>query len=478
MKKYICVHGHFYQPPREDAWTGKIEEQPSAAPFHNWNERITAECYRPNTESPVNEKDGVPSKLLNNFAWISFNVGPTLMSWLAEHSPETYEGIIDGDRRSCTNFGGFGSAMAQAYNHIIMPLANERDKRTQVIWGIEDFQFRFGRRPLGMWLPETAVDTATLEVLAEHGILFTILAPKQARRVKPAGSKRWKAVTEDSLDVRRPYACQLPSGNSIVLFFYDGYLSNQLAFGDLIKNGQVIAEAMAATLDTGSEGPQIAHIATDGETYGHHRQFGNMALSYLIETVNSSREVMLTNYAEYLHRYPPTDQVEIQENTAWSSAVGVERWRSGGGGCIYPRKHWNQNWRGPLREAMDWLRDALIPVYEQGMAREGRDPWQARDEYIYAILQGENDHPLLEMQHMAMLMYTSCGWFFDDISGIETVQILQYAARAMELAHEHGGVDLEPEFLRILSWARSNDIRQGTGRDIYQTHIKNRVHHG
>lgn len=198
MKKYICVHGHFYQPPREDAWTGKIEEQPSAAPFHNWNERITAECYRPNTESPVNEKDGVPSKLLNNFAWISFNVGPTLMSWLAEHSPETYEGIIDGDRRSCTNFGGFGSAMAQAYNHIIMPLANERDKRTQVIWGIEDFQFRFGRRPLGMWLPETAVDTATLEVLAEHGILFTILAPKQARRVKPAGSKRWKAVTEDS----------------------------------------------------------------------------------------------------------------------------------------------------------------------------------------------------------------------------------------------------------------------------------------
>lgn len=478
MKKYICVHGHFYQPPREDAWTGRIEEQPSAAPFHDWNERITAECYRPNTESPVNEDNGTPAKLINNFAWISFNVGPTLMSWLEAHDPETYQGIIDGDRRSCTHFGGFGSAIAQAYNHMIMPLANERDKHTQVIWGIEDFQFRFGRRPLGMWLPETAVDTATLEVLAEYGILFTILAPKQARRIKPGGTRRWKNVTEQTLDVRKAYTCELPSGRTITLFFYDGYISNQLAFGDMIKSGEVIAETMAATLDEQSEDPQLAHIATDGETYGHHRPFGNMALSYLIESVNGSGEVMLTNYAEYLHRYPPMDQVEIAENTSWSSAVGIERWRSGAGGCIHPRKHWNQNWRGPLREAMDWLRDALIPLYEDGMAREDRDPWQARNEYIHAILQGENDHPLLEMQHMAMLMYTSCGWFFDDVSGIETIQILQYAARAMELAREHCGTDLEPEFLRILSWARSNDIRQGTGRDIYLTHIKSKVHHG
>ena len=254
--------------------------------------------------------------------------------------------------------------------------------------------------------------------------------------------------------------------------------SSELAFGDIIKSGEGVAKLMMATLSDDTEAPQIAHIATDGETYGHHRQFGNMALSYLIDRVNTDEDVILTNYAQFLKRHPPADEVEIEENTAWSSAVGIERWRSGAGGCIHPRKHWNQNWRAPLRESMDWLRDALIPVYEEGMQREGRNPWQARDEYIHCILRGERDHPLLEMQHMAMLMYTSCGWFFDDIGGIETVQILQYAARAMELARENGGPDLEPEFLRRLSWARSNDPRRGSGKDIYLNNIKMKVHHG
>lgn len=478
MTKHVCVHGHFYQPPREDAWTGRIEEQPSAAPFPDWNQRITAECYRPNTQSPLQVQGQPRSTAMNNFSRMSFNVGPTLMSWLAKHDPSTYEGIIEGDRLSCEYFGGYGSAIAQAYNHLIMPLANERDKRTQVIWGIEDFQSHFGRRPLGMWLPETAVDTATLEVLSEYGIQFTILAPKQAQRVRPLGTKRWQSVNETTLDVRKPYLCLLPSGRSIALYFYDGYISSELAFGDIIKSGEKIAELLMGTLDPDSKEPQIGHIATDGETYGHHRQFGNMALSHLLKRVMDDDECELTNYAQLLNTHPPHDEVDIHENTAWSSSIGVERWKSGQGGCIHFRKHWNQNWRAPLREAMDGLRDALIPLYEEGMEQEGRNPWQARDEYIHEILRGSNSHPLLEMQHMAMLMYTSCGWFFDDISGIETIQIMQYAARAMEIANEYCGVDLEPEFLRVLSWARSNDRRQGTGKDIYLKNIRSKVCHG
>ncbi|MBP9853661.1 MAG: DUF3536 domain-containing protein [Candidatus Omnitrophica bacterium] len=475
MNKNICIHGHFYQPPREDAWTGVIEEQKSAAPFHDWNERITAECYRPNTESPIHGENNNPIKTVNNYEWISFNIGPTLFSWLEQNDPATYQKIIKADHNSLAHFKGYGSAIAQAYNHIIMPLANDRDKQTQVIWGIKDFEYRFRRKPLGMWLPETAVDLKTLEVLAENHILFTILAPKQAKSIKLINDQNWTSVNESTLNTKVAYLCRLPSGKTIHLFFYDGFISSELAFGKIIQSGVEIANHMLGKFDHKNTA-ELVHVATDGETYGHHRQFGNMALSYLIEHIQKNNLAKITNYALFLKEHKTEYEVEIHENTAWSSSVGVERWCAAGGGCINYKKSWTQKWRAPLREAMDWLRDELIPLYEKGMKGKG-DPWVKRDHFIDDILHKRKRPPLLEMQHMAMLMYTSCGWFFDDISGIETVQILQYAARAMEIAKEECGVNLEQKFLKILSRARSNYRRKGTGEDIYVNEVKKRALH-
>ena len=475
MNKYICIHGHFYQPPREDAWTGVIEEQRSAAPFHDWNQRITAECYRPNTESPIHGENNKPIKAINNYEWISFNIGPTLLSWLEQNAPETYHKILLADQNRLRHFKDCGSAIAQAYNHIIMPLANERDKQTQVVWGIKDFEHRFRRKPLGMWLPETAVDLKTLEVLAKNKITFTILAPKQAKEVRKIGDKNWIAVNESTLNTRVPYICKLPSGKSIHLFFYDGFISSEVAFGKIIHSGVDMANMMLKSFEE-LDSPQLVHIATDGETYGHHRQFGNMALSYLIEYIQKHQLARITNYVQFLKEHKTEYEVEINENTAWSSSIGVERWKSAEGGCIHYKKTWNQKWRAPLRESMDWLRDQLIPLYEQGMKGTG-DPWLKRDQFIEEILNKKERQPLLEMQHMAMLMYTSCGWFFDDISGIETIQIMQYAARAMEIAKEELDVDLEPHYLKILAKARSNYKRKGTGKDIYLNNVKKRTSH-
>ncbi len=478
MNKYICIHGHFYQPPREDAWTGVIERQRSAAPFHNWNERITEECYRANTQSPILGENGEPNKIINNFEWMSFNIGPTLFSWLEAHDPQTYKLILEADRKSMGHFDGCGNAIAQAYNHLIMPLANERDKQTQVIWGIKDFEYRFKRKPLGMWLPETAVDLRTLEILVEHGIKFTILAPKQAKAVKSLAATEWTEVDENTINTKVPYVCHLPSGDSINLFFYDGFISSEVAFGKIIRNAEEMYNHMIKAVDGEPDELELVHIATDGETYGHHRRFGNMAFSYLVEHTQTNKHVNIANYTKVLKDYAIADEVRIHENTAWSSSVGVERWKSAEGGCIHHKEGWTQEWRGPLREAMDWLRDELIPVYEQAMRERGEDPWQARNNYIQRILECSNTDPILDMQHMSMLMYTSCGWFFDDVSGIETVQILQYAARAIELAREECGVELEPGFLKILSEAKSNHKRKGTAKDIYGRMIKRRKRHG
>lgn len=477
MNKYICIHGHFYQPPREDAWTGVIEKQPSAAPYDNWNQRITKECYRANTQSPILPGKDHTGKMVNNFEWMSFNIGPTLFSWLKEYDEQTYQRIIEADRKSCEHFDGCGNAIAQAYNHLIMPLANERDKRTQVIWGIRDFEYRFGRKPLGMWLPETAVDLKTLEMLAEYGIEFTILAPKQAKSIRVLKDDVWIDVDETTVNTKIPYLCNLPSGASINLFFYDGFISSEIAFGQIIRDAKLIYKHMAKRIQEKSDVLELIHIATDGETFGHHRRFGNMALSYLIEHVAEVGDVKLTNYSQILKNYPVRFEAEIHENTAWSSSVGIDRWMAAGGGCIEDRKGWTQAWRKPLREAMDWLRDQLIPVYERQMGKEYGDPWQRRDEYIVDILENKPSHPLLEMQHMAMLMYTSCGWFFDDVSGIETEQILQYAARAIELADQHAGVDLEGGFVEILDEAKSNIVTRGTGKDIYLNMMKRRKEH-
>ncbi len=489
MERYICIHGHFYQPPRENPWLETIAPQHSAHPYHDWNERIAAECYTPNTASRILDGDGRIVQIVNNYARISFNFGPTLLAWLEKHSSSTYQAIVEADRHSRSLFSGHGSAIAQAYNHMILPLASKRDKRTQVIWGIRDFERRFGRMPEGMWLPETAVDTETLETLAECGIRFTILSPYQARSVRKIGATAWQDVSGGKIDPTMPYLQRLPSGHSIVIFFYDGPISRAVAFEGLLYNGGNFAHRLLGGFN-GRPGPQLVHIATDGETYGHHHPRGDMALAYALSYLERERLARLTNYSEFLAIHPPTHEVQIAECTSWSCFHGIERWRSDCGCSNGGREGWKQTWRAPLRAALDWLRDNLAMRFEAAAERLLLDPWAARDDYIHVVLdrspesintflaehatrelnaeeQVEVLH-LLEIQRQAMLMYTSCGWFFAEISGLETVQVLQYAARAIQLARTLDGHDLEPEFLRRLADAPSNLPQFGNGRGVYE----------
>lgn len=487
MNKYICIHGHFYQPPRENPWLGIILDQESAYPYANWNEKISQECYGVNTESPVlSDQDG-RTQLVNNYSYMSFNFGPTLLSWIEDFQPEVYKKIIDADKVSKEHFKGHGSAMAQAYNHMIMPLANERDKETQVLWGIKDFEHRFGRTPEGMWLPETAVDLKTLEALARNDIAFTILAPAQAKAIRKLNSDSWDVVTEKDLDTHRPYLCQLPSKQSIVIFFYNGNLSHQVAFGPILKDGIQFANQLMEGFDESSFAGQLVHIATDGESYGHHHAFGNMALSYCIQTIQKNKDFTLTNYSHFLEQFPPMYEVQIHEETSWSCSHGVERWKSDCGCNFSDKKRASQEWRSHLRDALDWLRDQASVAYEIKMTKFYKDPWELRNKYINLILSDSkqakqkflklNQLPekqiifnLLEMQKYTMLMYTSCGWFFDDISGIETRQILQYAARVIEILKDLTPVDVEDEFLNRLEEAKSNLEKYKNGRHIYETY--------
>lgn len=503
-ERYICIHGHFYQPPRENPWLEAIEVQDSAYPFHDWNERITAECYAPNAAARILDEDGRIAGIVNNYSHISFNFGPTLLSWLQTHAKNVYDAILGADARSADRFGGHGSAMAQAVHHLIMPLANARDRRTQVRWGIRDFETRFGRRPEGMWLPETAVNLDTLEALAEGGIRFTVLAPHQAERIRPLqdGSepsgdpaptpKPWVDVGEDGVDTTRAYLQRLPSGRSIALFFYDGPISRGVAFENLLESGEQFAERVTHAFRHRA-GPQLAHIATDGETYGHHHTSGDMALAYAVHHIEWEELGRLTNYGEFLELHPPAWEVQIREDTSWSCAHGIERWRSDCGCHTGGRPDWNQRWRGPLRDALDWLRDELAPRYEREASALLENPWVARDEYIDVVLDrsfesraaflreqqarelDESERvrawELLEMQRHAMLMFTSCGWFFNELSGIETTQVLQYAGRAIQLAEKLFDAELEEPFLERLEGAESNLPEAGTGRDIYERHV-------
>lgn len=487
MKKYICIHGHFYQPPRENAWLEKIEYQDSAAPYHDWNERITQECYGPNSVSRILVDDRRIVDIVNNYSSMSFNFGPTLLSWLETHRPKTYSRIIDADRLSMERFGGHGSAMAQVYNHLIMPLANRRDKETQVIWGLRDFEKRFGRKAEGMWLAETAVDTETLEVLAEQGLKFTVLAPRQAKQYRKIGEEEWTM----GIDPRMPYKCHLPSGKSINLFFYDGDRSEAVAFKNLLSDGKRFAEYLASGFDN-REGNQLVHIATDGESYGHHHRYGDMALAYCIRYIESNNLATITNYSQYLTLSPPEYEVEIHENSSWSCVHGIERWRSNCG-CNSGRAGWQQEWREPLRNALDWLRDRINEIYEESMLPYNSDPWGLRNQYIDIILDRtperveeflDNNFPkivarekthlmrMMEMQRHALLMYTSCGWFFDEISGIETIQILQYAARAIQLAEGESDYELEEHFETMLESAPSNIPTLGNGKQVYIENVK------
>lgn len=489
MEKFICIHGHFYQPPRENAWLEVIEVQDSAHPYHDWNERITAECYAPNAASRILDERKVIRDIVNNYAKISFNFGPTLLSWMEDNDPETYRAILEADKESLKTFGGHGSAIAQVYNHMILPLANRRDKETQIIWGIRDFEFRFGRKPEGIWLSETAVDTETLEVLAQLGILFTILAPHQAKAFRRIGEEHWHELGGNGIDTRIPYRCTLPSGNSITLFFYNGELSQGVAFNGLLNNGQKFAEELLSAFTDTAEPRQLVHIATDGETYGHHHKHGDMALAYCLDYIEKKEGVRLTNYGEYLAQQLPQYEVQLHEFSSWSCVHGVERWRNDCG-CNSGKPGWHQKWRKPLREALDWLRDSLNEFYEQEASQYFKDHWQARNEYIRVILKRNDDtirkflkdhsvknaEPgkvlrLMEMQRHAMLMYTSCGWFFDDVSGIETTQIMQYACRAMQLMNQVGGNDLEAEFLKRLEAAPSNDPHIQHGAAAYERFV-------
>jgi alpha-amylase/alpha-mannosidase (GH57 family) len=494
MERYVCIHGHFYQPPRENPWLEAIELQDSAYPYHDWNERITAECYAPNSVSRILDAGGLIERLVNNYARISFNFGPTLLSWLEAGAPDVYAAILEADRESRKNFSGHGSALAQAYNHMIMPLANARDRRTQILWGIADFEHRFKRKPEGMWLPETAVDIATLEMLAEQGLRFTILAPHQASRGRRIGESQWHDFSGGRIDPTRAYEQLLPSGRKIALFFYDGPVSRAVAFEGLLSRGENLANRLIGIFSGDRSESQLAHIATDGESYGHHHRFSDMALAYALNHIEANRLATLTNYGEFLERNPPTHQVEMIENSSWSCFHGIERWRGHCGCNSGGHPGWNQEWRRPLRDALDWLRDETALPFERMGLGLFTNPWAARDDYISVVLNrspGNVDAffarhgaraiseqektaalKLMEMQRHAMLMYTSCGWFFDDLSGIETVQIVQYAGRAVQLAQELFGDSREDRFVERLAQAGSNVPEHGDGRRIYEKFVK------
>jgi alpha-amylase/alpha-mannosidase (GH57 family) len=494
-QKFICIHGHFYQPPRENPWLEAVESQETAHPFHDWNERIAEECYTPNTHARILDDTGRLREIINNYEYISFNFGPTLMSWLERSVPSTYAAILNADAVSLKRRSGHGNALAQAYNHIIMPLASSRDKVTQVLWGIEDFKKRFRRDPEGMWLPETAVDNETLEILADNGILFTVLAPRQARKFRFSTDQEWLNGETVGIDPSTPYLCQLSGGRSITLFFYDGPISQSIAFEQILNNGETFKNRLLDAFSPVRKWTQLIHIATDGESYGHHHRFGEMALAYCIEGLLSRPDVQLTNYGEFLEKFPPFAEAEIVERSSWSCIHGVKRWAEDCGCCSVQRPDWNQAWRVPLRKSMDFLADRVDTIFQAKGPAIFKDPWAARDAYISVILENHAnsskflrtyakprlDHTqrilaleLLEIQRNRMLMYTSCGWFFDDITGIESQQVLRYAARVIQCA-----LQFDPElldfFTKELAPATSNIKSQPKGDELFLERVWNQA---
>ena len=496
-KAFLTIHGHFYQPPRENPWLEAIEMQDSALPFHDWNERINKECYNPNSVSKIVDSRNHILDIVNNYEYMSFNIGPTLLSWMEVYAPLTYERIIKADIDSVAEHKGHGNAMAQVYNHIIMPLANEHDKQTQVIWGIRDFEYRFGRKPEGIWLAETAVDDDTLRVLVEHGIKFTVLSPYQALKIRKEGDKEWTDVSWGNVDPARSYRYYIKSAPDkyIDLFFYDGAISKSVAFDELLKDGNKFCKRLKDGISNCRDYPQLINIATDGESYGHHTKFGDMALSYVLKVKARDEGFIITNYGEYLADYKSDYEADIKQSSSWSCFHGVGRWKEDCGCSTGGHPGWNQKWRKPLREALDYLRDELVKIFEENGAEYfNGSPWDVRNNYIDVILDRNESHiskfqnknfapdlteeekvkamELLEIQRQAMLMYTSCGWFFSEISGIETVQIMKYAARALQLATRFTNQDFETKFLEILSHAKSNIPEFGTGRDIFEKFVR------
>lgn len=494
--KAIVVHGHFYQPPRENPWTREVEREPGAEPFHNWNERIFHECYRANAYARVLDEQGRVEAIINNYRHLSFNFGPTLLSWMERHHPITYGRILEADRESAHARSGHGNAIAQAYNHCILPLCNERDRRTQIRWGLADFRNRFGRASEGMWLAETACNHETLDTLIEEQVGFTILSPYQAAKVRPFGQDEWSDVSGGRIDPTLPYAYfhRDGSGRSIDIFFYDGPKSRAIAFEGLLGSSTRFIDHLVEH-QNGAGG--MISVATDGESYGHHFSGGERCIAHALTHVAPERGIQVTNYGEHLEQSPPAHEVLIDEGpdglgSAWSCAHGVGRWFRDCGCHTGGLEGWTQAWRSPLRHALDLLRDELEPVFEDRGRDYFEDPWAARDDYVDVLLEGppsraqffarhakralsDDDRvaalELLETQHHAMLMYTSCGWFFSDISGIETQQILKYAGRALDYSQQAYPSDLRDRFLDQLSEARSNRPHEGTGADVFRRYV-------
>ncbi|MGC2211975.1 MAG: DUF3536 domain-containing protein [Silvibacterium sp.] len=509
-QRYICIHGHFYQPPRENPWLETVETQDSAAPYHDWNERVTAECYAPNGAARIVNAENRIIRILNNYGRMSFNFGPTLLSWLEVNAQRVYRMILDADANSQKRFGGHGSALAQVYNHVIMPLASTRDRITQIRWGIADFEKRFQRKPEGMWLPETAVDTETLELLAAEGIRFVVLAPYQCARVRPLTEVEavqlafenvgqpekigWTLTPNASVDTTRPYLVRLKDNRSIAVFFYDGPRSRAIAFEGLLNDGETFARRLLEGFSENRTLPQLVHVATDGESYGHHHRYGEMALAFALKWIESEGYARFTNYGEFLEKFPPEYEAQIVEESSWSCIHGIERWRSNCG-CNQGHVGWNQQWRAPLREALDDLRDGVAPLVQQRAAELFRDLDAARNAYVNVVLDRDEADvflaaqavrelspservaalQLMELERNAMLMYTSCGWFFDEVSGIETVQVIAYAGRVLHLATElfgEKGVALETDFVAALEHAKSNIAAEGNGAQIYRRRVQ------
>jgi len=494
----VTFHGHFYQPPRENPWTGRIPVQDGAAPHHDWNEKIAAECYAPNARSRILDEKGRIEEIVSTYEWLHFDFGPTLLSWLETEMPDVYAEILRADQQSRARNGGHGNAIAQVYNHMILPLASYRDKRTQVLWGLRDFEHRFGRPSESIWLSETAVDLETLRILIEFGMRYVILAPSQAKRIRPMAGGAWTDVSGARIDPRRAYRWRAPGnpGKGIAVFFYDGPIAAAISFEHLLRNSSILADRLQLA-GRGAPPGALIHAATDGEIYGHHEPFGDMCVAYLARREGPLRGMEFTNYGHYLDKEPPTWEVDVDfgesgEGTSWSCAHGVGRWKRDCGCSTGALPAWNQKWRAPLRRGLEHLRDRLLEVYVAGISDLVRDPWEARDAYIDVLLKPEErgrwleSHArgaldagerqrlwrLLESQRMGMFMFTSCAWFFADVSGLEVQQVLGYAARAIELAQPFCRADLEEGLLGHLADARSNIPSMGTGADIWKRFIR------
>ncbi len=492
MKSYLIIHGHFYQPPREDPESGVIPLQPSAAPYHDWNCRITKECYGANSASRVLNGFGEITDIVNNYRYLSFNFGPTLLDWLRVHSPNVYNKILQGDKESIRANGGHGNAIAQGYNHTILPLDTREDAKIQILWGLDNFCHHFGRESEGIWLPETAVNISIIDLLIDRNIKFIILSPWQAKAFRKKGKTEWEFLGKNPVPSHIPYFIQGTSG-TIAVFFYNPELASGISFGHYLHNADELYSKLLNIKIPGKTS-RLIHTATDGEIYGHHEPFGDMCLASLIKKVQAGNDFILSNYGKFLEDFPPETEALLHEGqekkgTSWSCVHGVCRWFMNCGCTTGGEPEWNQEWRAPLRDAFTFLSGRLITEYKkQTVLLAKKDPMEILKAYS-SVCNGEispgnfalqyipeADHKtrieflsLLEGQRYRLYMFTSCGWFFSEISGLEPVQNMRYALKAINLYKKHLSPEDIENFLQILDRAKSNLKEKGSGRDIFTT---------